>query len=237
MMGSRLKARLISTGFVAASIAIVACQKDAVRGQPPRVAATSGKAQLRGDSASGDVTGEAAPGTTGRWLTDANVLSMLSTMTGKQIAGADVELQAWHSDTVRAFAASVARDQAAVQHSVDSLASRLRMTPVAPALEETLNTELDAALDALKQVRGASLDRAFVSEQITTDSLLSDYAEQLAAVAERPEVQALSTSVASQTASQLIRARSLLARFAMADSLTAAASADSAAKRAARRKR
>ena len=236
-MGSRLKARLISTGFVAASIAIVACQKDAVHDRPPRVAATSGKAQLRGDSASGDVTGAAVPDTTGRWLTDANVLSMLTTMTGKQIAGADVELQAWHSDTVRAFAASVARDQAAVQHSVDSLASRLRMTPVAPALAETLNTELDAALDALKQVRGTSLDRAFVSEQITTDSLLSDYAEQLAAVAERPEVQALSTSVASQTASQLIRARSLLARFALADSLAAAASADSAAKRAARRKR
>jgi len=236
-MGRNVQSRLISAGLVSASIAIMACQRDAVRSQPPRVAATSDKAQLRGDSASGDVTGAPATGITGRWLTDANVLSMLTTMTAKQIAAADVELQAWHSDTVRAFAGSVARDQASVQHSIDSLAGRLRTTPVAPALAETLNAELDAALDALKQVRGTSLDRAFVSEQITTDSLLSDYADQLAAVAERPEVQALATSVASQTAAQLTRARSLLARFVLADSLAAAASADSAAKRAARRKR
>lgn len=236
-MGSRVKSRLIRAVLVSSGVAIVACQKDAGRDQPPPVAATSDKTRLRGDSASGDVTGESTTGVMGRWLTDANVLSMLTTMTAKQIAAADVELQAWHSDTVRAFAASVARDQAAVQHSVDSLAGRLRMTPVAPALAETLNTELETALDALKQVRGTSLDRAFVSEQITTDSLVSDYAEQLAAVAERPEVQALSASVASQTRAQLTRARSLLARFVLADSLAAAASADSAAKRAARRKR
>lgn len=236
-MGTSFKSRLIMAALASTGIAITACQKDAARNQPPRVAVASDKARQRGDSASGDVTGESTTSVTGRWLTDANVLSMLTTMTAKQIAAADVELQAWHSDTVRAFAASVARDQAAVQHSIDSLGSRLRMTAVAPALAETLNTELQSALDALKQVRGPALDRAFVREQVTTDSLMSDYADQLAAVAERPEVQALSTSIASRTAAHLTTARSLLARFVLADSLAAAASADSAAKRAARRKR
>ena len=73
------------------------------------------------------------------------------------------------------------------------------VAPIAPALAEPLTVTMQAAIDSLKQVRGGPLDRAFIVQQIAAASLMSNYAGQLAAVAERPEIQAISaTAVPSE---------------------------------------
>src|SRR4051812_42312870 len=51
---------------------------------------------------------------TPKWLGDENALALVGVMNRQHIAAADVELSAWHSDTVRAFAAAMARDHAAM---------------------------------------------------------------------------------------------------------------------------
>lgn len=215
-----------------------ACQVDDAADQPVSVVGASrDTARVHVDSAAGDVAGnDPVGGTPGKWLTDANVLSLLTTLIGKQIAAADVELQAWHSDTVRAFAAVVARDNAASQHSVDSVAARLHIALVAPALADSVNALLQAPIDSLKLVRGAPLDHAFIVQQLAAASVVARYADQLSAVAERPEIQAVAAAAAARANSEITRARAMIAQFRAADSLATAAGADSAAGRMARRK-
>jgi predicted outer membrane protein len=168
-----------------------------------------------------------------RWLTDANLLSLFNMMNARQIAAADVELEAWHVDSVRAFAASVAREHAELQHSVDSLSERLHLTPIAPALAQTISATLQSQLDTLRRTYGRALDRAFVRQQVATYQLMTDYMTEFAAVAERAEMQSLFTAAKDSMSAQLSRARTLQAALALADSVAA----DSAAKVAARRAR
>ena len=169
-----------------------------------------------------------------RWLTDANLLSLFSMMNARQIAAADVELEAWHVDSVRAFAASVAREHAELQHSVDSLSERLHLMPIAPALGQTISATLQSQLDTLRRTYGRALDRAFIRQQVATHQLMTDYMTKFAAVAERPEIQSLFAPAKDSMSAQLSRARTLQMALAIADSV---ASADSAAKVAKRARR
>jgi predicted outer membrane protein len=169
-----------------------------------------------------------------RWLTDANVLSLLTVMNTRQIAAADVELEAWHVDSVRAFAAAVAREHAELQHSADSVAERIHLTPIAPALAQTVSTTLQAQMDTLRRSYGHALDRAFVHEQVASYGLMMEYVMELAAVAERPEVRSLLSAERDSLAAQLARARALQTKLAAADSIAAADSAAKVARLAAR---
>lgn len=166
-----------------------------------------------------------------RWLNDANVLSLLTLMNSRQTAAADVELESWHLENVRAFAATMAREHAELQHSVDSLSEKLRIAPIAPALAQRIGAQMQAQIDTLRWRPGRSVDRAFLREQVASHALMGDYVTNLTGVAEQPEVQSLLASTNQRIASQLSRARALLASITSADSIAAA---DSAAKAAAR---
>ena len=168
----------------------------------------------------GDVTSDStAP--RGKWLDDGNVLALLGTMNAQQIAAANVELGAWHSDTVRAFAEAMLSEHEVLKHTADSLAAVLRVAPVAPALADSITAAMQLRVDSLRGIYGPSLDRGFVTEQIASDQLMSSYLAGLAGVAERPEVQALVTTTAEQTASELDRASALQATLVAADSVRA----------------
>jgi predicted outer membrane protein len=168
-----------------------------------------------------------------RWITDANALSLLAAMNARQIAGADVELEAWHNDAVRAFAASVAREHAELQHSADSLTERMGITPLAPALAKPWLAPIQAQIDSARRAREGTIDRAFVRAQVSSDQLIADYLQQLAAAAERPELRTLLNTARTRVASQLARALALQTVLAKADS----AAADSLARRAARQRK
>lgn len=215
-----------------------ACQKSDRADRAPVVVASADSTAAAVDSAGGEVVDDsAAAPVAGRWLTDANVLSLLGTMNSRQIAAADVELQSWRSDSVRAFASSVAAGHAELQHSVDSLAGRMDIAPIAPALAEQIASTMQAQIDSMKGNRGGMpLDRAFVAQQVAAQGMMADYVRQLSGVAQRPELQALLASASTRIGSQLARARALQRSFAGADSSKAAA-ADSAAKVAVRHKR
>jgi len=215
-----------------------ACHRDRDgRRTTARVATIRDTAHSSADTifeAAGDVV-SAPKDTAGteRWISDANVLALINAMSARQIAAADVELESWHVEPVRAFAASIAREHAEIQHSVDSTARRLNLVLVSPALARPWLSALQAQIDSVRRSSGPSVDRRFVRQQIAADQMMGDYMQQLASVVEHPELRTLVGAAASRVASQLARARSIQTTLAAADS----ASADSAARRAARRAR
>src|SRR5205085_3874022 len=147
---------------------------------------------------------------------------------------ADVELESWHVDSVRAFAALVAREHAELQHSVDSVSERIHVAPVAPALAQTVSSTMQSQIDTLQRTYGRALDRVFMREQVASHQQMLDYIAQLAAVAERAEVQGLLSSAKDRVSAQLNHARALQMRLAIADSTAAADSAAKLAAKAAR---
>jgi predicted outer membrane protein len=170
----------------------------------------------------------------GVWFTDANALSLLGLMSSREIAAANLELERYRSDTVRAFAEETIREHRAIQHSADSVAAVTRLAPVPAALAAPVGAKMQAQIDSVQWVRGRALDRSFVRQQIVGHELMETYVQQLAAAAQRPEVQALMSSVGGRVRSHLERARGLQVFLAAADSV---AIADSAAKASARAKR
>src|SRR5690242_17397683 len=85
---------------------------------------------------------------TPKWLDDANVLALIGTMNNRQLSAADMELSAWHSDTVRALAASMAREHAALQRATDSVAASMHVVPVPSALGASVNAAFQAQIDS-----------------------------------------------------------------------------------------
>ena len=154
-----------------------------------------------------------------RWITDANALSLASAVNARAIAAADVELENWHVDTARAFAASMAREHADLQHSIDSLTERLKIVPVNPALAKQWTSALQTQIDTIWRAGELGRDLAFVRQQVNSHQLMSDYFTQLAAVAERPELRALLESAAAKTSSQAQRASALQPVVARIDSV------------------
>jgi hypothetical protein len=194
-----------------------------VREAAGRIAADSGA--LRDSSASSVSI---------RWLTDANILALLGTMTGRQIAASQIEAASARSDTIRALATAIAKDYADMQHSTDSLAGALRLSPVAPALNDQVYTDFQTPIDSvLLGKTGADLDRAYMNQQLASDKLMSSYLDQLGGIVTAPELQAWIESMDGRVASQVSRIQSQQVAIAVADSIVA----DSLAKRAAARKR
>ena len=195
---------------LAFSLGAAACGGEKAVARQPRTVVVQDTSVARADSAAGDVVGSwpDAP-VRERWITDANVLSLFGAMNARQISAADIELEDWHNDAARAFAASIAREHADLQHSADSLAARWRITPIAPALAKPWMAVMQAQIDSMRRARATTLDRAFVHQQVVSHELMLDYVQQLASASQNPNLQALLNSAAMRVASQLNRARAL----------------------------
>lgn len=180
--------------------------------------------------AAGDVARDSAMPAV-RWLDDANVVALVNAMNGRQLAAADAELSSWHVDTIRAFAAEMAREHAAMQRSVDSASSALQIAAVSPALAALVRARMQAPIDSLWRHDGQAFDRAYLAQAVASHQLMYLYLVRLSAIAQNQRLQQVLSATADTVKSQLSRATTLRAMFAGADS----AAADSAAKRAARR--
>jgi hypothetical protein len=169
-----------------------------------------------------------------KWLSDANVLALIATMNGRQIAASNIEAASAHSDTVRALATSVAKEYADLQRSADSLAGTLRVAPIAPALNAQIYAEFQTQIDSMLGKGGAQLDRAYMAEQLASNKLMGGYLEQLSGAAQAPELHTWIESADARVAAQSTRIQSQQRALAVGDSIVA----DSLARRAsARRKR
>lgn len=170
--------RLVVAFALASVMAAVACDDGGDTATPRGPQTTAG--EVVPDSLGG--TGG------GRWLSDANVLSLFQLVNSHQITVAQIELAAWHSDTIRSFAAATLNENAQLQASVDSVARRINTTPAAPALDSIIEPPLKAEVDSLKQYKGAQLDQLFLAHAIQDHSAYVNFLGQLAAAAERPEL-------------------------------------------------
>jgi hypothetical protein len=161
------------------------------------------------------------------WITDANALALVGVMNGRQLSAANVELDAWHSDTVKQFALLVAHEHAAAQRSADSLAQRLRIVPVMSALNLRIDSAFRARVDSLRGLSSTALERGFAHQQVMAEQDIASYADQLTGAVRAPEVRALMESTANQARARLARARLFDASLTRADSVKKAAIADS----------
>lgn len=184
--------------------------------------------QAVGDSgeAGGDVVAESTDTDTmptERWLSDANVLSLLSLMNARQIAAAEIEFENWHLPGIRDFALSMLRDHTSLQRSIDSASERLKIPPIRPALADRISIVFQAQLDTmLMRGRGGAgnLDRAFVAQQISSHALMASYIQQLAGVAESVELQNFLGTVSTRVAAELSQSRAMQTRPASLDSIS-----------------
>jgi predicted outer membrane protein len=197
---------------------IAACTKE--KPEPQRQ--SSAQRQPKTAQAAGDVARDSAgPRDNIKWLNDANVLAIVTTMNQRQLAAADAELSTWHVDTVRAFAASMYREHTALQHSIDSLAEAVHIAPVLPALGTTIRGQMQAQIDTIYQHGGRGFDRAYVMQAVGGHQLMAQYLSQLSAVSDAPAVATLLGSMTTAVQSQITRANAMRALFAIADSVTA----------------
>jgi predicted outer membrane protein len=219
---------------------VVACgDPDSPRGSragPPRVdssrvAQRDAKTVVSGGEVVSPAADSAPPEI---WLNDANLLALMGAMNSRQIAAAEIELSTWHSDTIRDFAVSMAREHSELQRSIDSVATTLKLSPVMPALGEVIVGEMQRQIDSIHMYGGRGLDRAYVRQSVAGHEAMAKYATLLAAAAERPEVQSVLTTASTRISAQLSRAKAFDATLTKTDSIAAA---DSAAKLEARRQR
>jgi putative membrane protein len=229
MWGMHAEVRAIIALVVAAAVAltVTACGRDEGAGPRVRRAAVvrdTTRAPSDTSESGGDVVSNwVERPVEERWITDENVLALLNAMNARQIVAAEIELEAWHNDTVRAFALSMAKEHAALQRSADSLAARLQLTPITPALAKPWLSAMQAQIDSMRRSGMSRLDRPFVHQQAVAHELMAGYIEQLAAAAQHPEVQSFLAAAGKRVASERDRARSLEATLAVADSIAAAA--------------
>ena len=216
---------------LALAVALAGCADDG-SSSVERAPAVSDSTALRRTTAeaAGDVVSDSAK-TAVRWLDDANVVALINVMNGRQLAAADAELSSWHVDTVRAFAAAMAREHAALQRSIDSVTGALKIAPVSPALAAQVRARMQGPIDSMWSHDGRAFDRAYLSQAVSSHQLMYLYLARLSAIATSPGLQQVLSAASDSVKSQLNRATALRAMFAAADS----AAADSAAKRAARR--
>lgn len=217
--------------LLALSVALAGCSDD---GAPAaeRGAVTSGSSAVARTTA--EAGGEVASDSTRpvvRWLDDANALALVNVMNGRQLAAADAELSTWHVDTVRAFAAELARGHAALQRSIDSAAEALKIMPVTPALAPLVRARMQAQIDSMYEHGGRAFDRAYVDQAVVSHRLMQQYLDRLSAAVTSSALHDVLTTASDTVKAQLRRATALRGVMAAADS----AAADSAAKRAARR--
>jgi predicted outer membrane protein len=220
------------TSALTAIVAIGACAKEKPAPKQP-VAATS-RASRTAEAAGEVAKDSAAPRDNIKWLNDANVLALLTTMNQRQVAAADVELSSWHVDTVRAFAAAMYREHTALQHSIDSLVDAAHIVPVVPALGTTIRGQMQAQIDSINQHGGRGFDRAYVMQSVAGHQLMAQYLNQLSALADAPAVQTLIGSMTTAVQSQIARANAMRGFFAIADSIAADSVKRAAERRAAR---
>jgi len=239
----KMNARVDTRAFVLKSIPFVAilgllgCEsRDSEKTQAEAKAPATGALRTTRDTAQagGEVADSAALIEAQAWITDANALALLGVMNARQISAAEVELDSWHSDTVRAFAQVVAHEHAAQQRTTDSLAARLKIAPVMSALDLRIDSAFRARVDSLRALPPSSLERGFAHQQTVAEQAIADYADQLAGAVRAPEIRALTESAASAARARLTRANAFDASMMLADSLKKAAAADSAEKAAER---
>jgi len=169
-------------------------------------------------SAGGDVIQASARPVAGKWLNDGSVVSLISVLNQHEIAAAGAEFQAWHSDSVRAFAASMIQDHTAMQHSIDSAAAAAGVAPVMPALGLELQDSLKSVVDGLKTLKGAALDRAYLDAEVASHSMLVDYYGELAGVAEHPAIVGALANAVATLQLHARRAQLMRSMLAMIDS-------------------
>jgi hypothetical protein len=158
------------------------------------------------------------------WLTDSNIVSLAAVVNDAPMALSRAESQSWTDQPTHEYALMVLRDHAALQASIDSLASHHHLPAQAPAIGAEFHAKYDSAAGALTGLPAAQVDPKFLAQMIELHGrTILDFGA-LAGNTTDPDLRAL-LSIRAQAMEQqhLTRAQQLTASLAAADSAKQAA--------------
>jgi hypothetical protein len=153
-----------------------------------------------------------------RWLSDENILSLFGGLNAHMSATANVELQRWGSDTVRALATQLVREHEVSRMEVDSVARKLHLAEITPAIGPSIDSSFKAQRDTLSWVPTSQLDRAFLDRTTRDHQMFVSYLQELAAGASREDLRLELARIASREALHMARIRGTQLALAAADS-------------------
>lgn len=111
-------------------------------------------------SAGGEVSGRGAA------MSDANVISVLASTNGSEIAEGQLARQRSRDADVRAFAQSLVKDHQDFQKKIDDAARAAGVTPEPPQSADSLTHAAAQASDSLKRLSGPAFDRAWIAHEV-----------------------------------------------------------------------
>ncbi|AFT89254.1 DUF4142 domain-containing protein [Paraburkholderia phenoliruptrix] len=116
------------------------------------------------------------------------------------------------SSDVKAFAKQMVTDHSAVNQSASDLVHKLNVTPEDNATSQSLKQGGDANLAALKKLKGAAFDRAYIDHEVTYhESVLDALDKTLIPSAKNEELKALLVKVRPAFVAHLEHAKHLQA--------------------------
>ena len=175
---------------------------------------------VKPDSASGEVAQYALMKNRIGWLTDSNIVALAAQVNGDAQGIPRLEAQAWSKEAFRLIATEILRDHAALQASIDSVASLRHLPSQAPAVAPELKAPYDSLLNTQLALSITDREAQFVDMVIKVHArTVVDFAA-LAVNATDPDLKALLAGRAvPMEQSHLARAQLLAAAIVRADSV------------------
>jgi putative membrane protein len=146
------------------------------------------------------------PGVT---LSDANVLSVLDSLSEGEIAAARLAQEKASAPEVQAFAGRVLNEHRQLIEATGRLATQLGVAPRPPALVSHLNDTHEEAMRALRTTSGPAFDRAYVEYEIQHHVTAFNFVEAAAQAESDPVLRQDLTRTGPDLLSHISAARAL----------------------------
>src|SRR3954469_1484787 len=191
------------------------CNRSETTGRRPARA----NAALHVDSSGGDVSQYSLMTTPIGWLTDSNIVALVSMVNDAPMSLARAESQSWTDQQVHDFALEIIRDHAAFQTSVDSLMGKRRIPPQLPAVAESMRPMYDSLGTRLAGLPASEVDKRFLALEDSIHTHTSIDFGALGGNAADPDLRAmLAIRATDMEQRHLARSRDMALSIAKADS-------------------
>lgn len=154
----------------------------------------------------------AAPAPGGRdysQMSDADIATAIGVINGAEVQMAQIAEQRAQSADVKAYARDMAREHAALQRAVDSLAVAQSLTPQAGDFADEIQRQATMDQQRLEQLRGADFDSAYMNSQVVAHQQALDALNGMRSAVDDPSMQRAIDGAIPLVQTHLERARQL----------------------------
>jgi putative membrane protein len=154
--------------------------------------------------------GSSAGGTPGEALTDPQIAAIVIAANQADIDAATLAKSRSKNKDVLSFAGLMIKDHSSVNKKAKQLATKLKIKPEETATSRALEKGGKENLAALKKLKGAAFDKAYIDQEVTAhEQVLSTINDKLIPSAQNAELKALLEKVAPVIQAHLDHAKEL----------------------------